>query len=110
MADEHTDEQRKQAFRVVERQNDLQDFIGEASKETAKQSRGCPRCGERDWDARSTQYYLLYCCNKCGHKWEALVAPNTTGGAALPQDPVEKALESMPRYRDPRKQRRLPDE
>jgi len=111
MAGDSTKEQRNDAFKAIERQNELKEFIEGASEEDLRsRDGGCPSCGERDWLCRSTQYYLLYICQKCKHKWEALVMPNTTGAAALPQDPVDKALELVPRHRDPRKQRRIPDE
>lgn len=111
MADDSTEEKRKEAFKVIERQKDLKEFIEDAAEEDQQTRQGgCPACGEKDWTCRSTQYYLLYVCNKCGQKWEALVTPNTTGAAVLPQDPIEKALESAPQHRDPRKQRRIQDD
>jgi len=104
------EERREGAFRSIKRSEDLQDFLERANKgKKGKIKRACPACGSKNYEARSTQNYLLYRCRDCGQKWEALVQPNTVG-PRIPEDPMQKVLDNLPRHRDPRKVRSVPDE
>jgi len=62
----------------------------------------CPKCGSKNVINRSAQYQIFVSCKDCQHQWpRGMSLPNE--GPEMPEDPREKALSKLQKFRDPRK-------